>query len=80
MLTGYYNLSHLGLNNYLPKMKRTPMPEKYNNNTAKVNKVCVIGSVDGVNTAAKIVENTTTYFHIPNICLREIIPTKLKII
>ena len=36
-------------------------------------KICVIGSVDGVIIAAKIVEITITYFHTDNIFLPEII-------
>jgi hypothetical protein len=44
------------------------MPIKYKKITAKERKICVMGSVEGVKTAAIIVDPTRTYFHPFIIC------------
>jgi len=55
-----------------------PEPPKYKLNKATDNKICVIGSVDGVITAATIVQITITYFQAPNICSPVTIPNSPK--
>lgn len=59
---------------HLPKKIRKLAPLKYNASKAPDNKSCVIGSVDGVIMAPRIVAITTTYFHDLSIDLPEIIP------
>ena len=57
-----------------------PDPPKYNANNALAINICVTGSVEGVMTAANIVETTTTYFQAASIFLPDTIPNKPKII
>jgi hypothetical protein len=67
------------INEFFSKNK-IPNPEKYNNNIASDNNNCVKGSVEGVNIAPRIVENSIIYLHAPNIWFGETIfnnPTKI---
>ena len=57
-----------------------PDPPKYNANNALAINICVTGSVEGVMTAANIVETTSTYFQAASIFLPDTIPNKPKII
>ena len=55
-----------------------PDPPKYKLNKAVESKICVIGSVEGVITAATIVHTTITYFQADNIFSPVTIPNKPK--
>jgi hypothetical protein len=50
-------------------------PNKYKSIITPDNNNCVIGSVEGVNTAPIIVAIKTTYFQYSSICLPEITPS-----
>ena len=58
-----YSVGDIRFSNKITKLD----PPKYNANKAPVKKSCVIGSVDGVTTAATIVDRTITYFQADNI-------------
>ena len=58
-----YSVGDIRFSNKMTKLD----PPKYNANKAPVKKSCVIGSVDGVTTAATIVDRTITYFQADNI-------------
>ena len=57
-----------------------PDPPKYKVKSALAIKIWVIGSVEGVITAAKAVAMTTTYFQADNIVWPDIIPSSPSII
>ena len=67
-----------GLLNYFFNKTTIPAPPKYKTSSALAIKICVMGSVEGVIIAAKIVDITTTYFHNESIFLPEIIPKNPK--
>ena len=56
-----------------------PEPLRYKAKRAPLINNCVIGSVEGVITAAIAVERTTTYFQAESILFPEIIPNSPKI-
>lgn len=65
---------------YFFNNKTIPDPPKYKANNALVINICVIGSVEGVITAANVVAITTTYFHADNMVCPETIPKRPRII